>query len=505
MAPDPSFPRPEAPSSPPIAWTIAGSDSGGGAGIQADLKTFQGLGVHGCSVITSLTAQNTRGVQDVEHVSPGMIMAQLFALEQDLPPAAIKLGMLGGLESVQSIADFLDTAKTCVICDPVLASTSGRHLLDDAAFNTFRDEILPYVNLLTPNIPEAERLLSHRIDDEADAEQSARELLKFGVKAVLLKGGHADWNRRGGDAQDRPLCRDYWTNGRDGAWLNSPRLDTMHTHGGGCTLSAAVAAGIAHGLDELSAVTLAKAYVNQGLRGATAVGEGRNPLAHLGWPEAPQDLPWITRAAGGPSDRPRFAACGPWPVPLYPVVDRAAWVERLLAAGAPMIQLRAKDLSGAALEAEVARAVELGRRFHARVFINDAWEPALKHGAYGVHLGQDDLPHADLPALRRAGLRLGLSTHTFAEMARAMAVIPSYLAIGTLFQSPSKSFAHAPLGLENFRRMRPLVEVPVVAIGGITLERAAEVRAAGADGVAVISDVTKAADVEARVAAWIKG
>jgi len=136
------------------------------------------------------------------------------------------------------------------------------------------------------------------------------------------------------------------------------------------------------------------------------------------------------------------------------------------------------------------------------VFINDAWELALKHDAYGVHLGQDDLPGADLAALARAGLRLGISTHGYAEVARALSVIPSYLAIGTLYESPSKNFAHQPLGLENFARLRKLVPVPVVAIGGITRERAPAVRAAGADVVAVISDIIRAPDLAGRVAEW---
>jgi len=478
----------------PIAWTIAGSDSGGGAGIQADLKTFQGLGVHGCSAITSLTAQNTRGVQSVEHVSAGMIMAQLFALEDDLPPAAIKLGMLGGIESVQAVADFLDTAKSFIICDPVMVATHGTALLDNVAFNTFRDEILPYVDLLTPNVPEAERLLSYKIDDAVEAEKAATELLKFGAKAVLLKGGH----------MSGPLCCDYWTNGAHGAWLNSPRWDTVHSHGGGCTLSAGIAAGIAQGLDELSAITLAKTYTNQGLRRSGGVGGGRGPLFHGGWPSDPQDLPWITWRATDSTDRLKFPGCGPGPIGLYPIVDRAEWVERLLAMGVTMVQLRSKDLAGVELEREVRRAIEAGRKHDARVFINDAWERAVEHGAYGVHLGQDDLPAAGLEEIQQAGLRLGISTHTYAELGRAKQVIPSYIAIGTLFESPSKTFAHRPLGLDAFRKMRPLVEVPVVAIGGITLERAPEVRAAGADGIAVINDVTRAANVGDRVAAWLK-
>lgn len=492
---DPIAPSPHppiAPSSPPLSWTIAGSDSGGGAGIQADLKTFQGLGVHGCSVITSLTAQNTRGVQRVEHVAPGMIQAQLFALAEDLPPASIKIGMLGGTAAVQAVADFLDTAKTYVVCDPVMMATRGGTLLDAAAFNTFRDEILPRVDLLTPNVPEAERMLSRRIDSPTDAEQAARDLLKLGAKAVLLKGGH----------MAGPVCCDYWTNGTDSAWLNSPRLATEHNHGGGCTLSAAIAAGRALGLDELSAITIAKAYTNQGLRAGGGVGSGRGPLSHGGWPANPDDLPWITTAAATSIERLRFLPEGPLPLGVYPIVDRADWLERLLPAGLKLVQIRVKDLEGAALEAELRRAVDLSRRFEARLYINDHWRLALRFGAYGVHIGQDDLPGTDLVALQRAGVRLGMSTHNYAELARALQVIPSYIAIGTLFHSPSKTFAHKPLGIESFRRMKPLAGVPVVAIGGITLARADEVEAAGADGLAVISDVLASTDPAGRVREW---
>lgn len=493
--PDPTAPPPHYPIVPPLplAWTIAGSDSGGGAGIQADLKTFQGLGVHGCSVITSLTAQNTLGVQRVEHVSPGMIEAQLLALARDLPPAAIKIGMLGGAGAVQSVADFLDTVKTFVVCDPVLAATRGGALLDEAAYNTFRDGILPRVDILTPNIPEAERLLSRRIASPEAVEAAARDLLKTGAKAILLKGGHSTG----------PLSSDYWTEGTTSGWLNSPRIATEHSHGGGCTLSAAIAAGRALGLDSLSAVTLAKAYTNQGLRGGGGIGSGRGPLAHEGWPRNPAFLPWITDHAPTSLERLTFPPEGPVPLPVYPIVDRARWLEVLLPAGIRLIQIRVKDLAGPELVRELSRAVELAKRFDAKLYINDHWQLALELGAYGVHIGQDDLPATDLVALQKAGLRLGMSTHNHGELARALQVIPSYIAIGTLFHSPSKTFSHKPLGLESFRRLRPLSPVPVVAIGGITLDRAPEVLAAGADGVAVISDLLAAPDPAAQARKWL--
>ena len=476
----------------PIVWTIAGSDSGGGAGIQADLKTFQALGVHGCSVITALTAQNTQRMVRIEHTAPGMIEAQLLALQEDLPPAAIKIGMLGSAAAIQVVAGFLQQRDTYVVCDPVMMATQGGSLLDPGAYSTFREGLLPRVDLLTPNLAEAGSLLGLVMDTVAEVEQGARDLLALGPKSVLIKGGHGHG----------PLSRDYWTDGRRAFWINSPRLATSSTHGGGCTLSAAIAAGWANGLTELDAVVLGKAYINHGLRHAQPVGHGRNPLAHGTWPDHPADLPWLALPGEEAFQTLEFPNPGKLPLGLYPVVDRASWIERLLALGVDLIQLRAKDLTGPALEAEVRQAIEVGRRAGARVYINDHWELALRHGAYGVHLGQDDLPAADLAALAQAGLRLGLSAHGYAEVARAHKMRPSYIALGTLFESPSKTFAHQPLGLPAFTRLRKLIAEPVVAIGGITVERAPDVLRAGADGLAVISDLTRAADLGGRVKQW---
>lgn len=477
---------------PPIALSIAGTDPSGGAGIQADLKTFHGLGVYGCAVVTSVNAQNTLGVQRVEPVAADLVGAQVRAVLGDTPPVAIKIGQLGKRETILAVGEFLSAYRGPVVVDPVFASTGGRALLDADALATFREHLLPRVTLLTPNLEEARLLLGRSVDLPGERELAARDLLALGPRAVLLKGGHARL----------PLCGDFWTDGNDACWINAPRLDVTHTHGGGCTLSSAIAAGLAHGLTLLDAVVLARAYVNQGLRRGGGIGQGRGPLAHLGWPDSPEDMPWLTRPGESASPRLAFPALGKLDFGLYPIVDRADWVERLLNLGVELVQLRAKDLRGPALEQEVVRAIETGRRTGARVFINDAWELALKHGAYGVHLGQDDLPGADLSALARAGLRLGISTHGYAEAARALSVIPSYLAIGTLYESPSKTFAHQPLGLENFARLRKLVPVPVVAIGGITRDRAPAVRAAGADSIAVISDITRASDLAGRVAEW---
>lgn len=474
--------------STPIVWSIAGSDPGGGAGLQADLKTFQGLEVYGGTIISALTAQNTTGVFRVAPVAPDFLREQIERLAADLPPVAIKLGMLGGAEQVGVIADFLDTTDAWVVCDPVLAATHGVPLLDAEGLRLLRERVLPRADLVTPNLPELGKLLGSDFQGLESIPPAAAELLRRGARAVLIKGGHGSGE----------FSADYFSDGRQSFWLTSPRQNVRHTHGTGCTLAAAIAAARALGHSLPDALVIGKAYLNQGLRLGEDLGQGHGSLAHRGWPESPADLPWVGQGGGAAE----FPDIGKKPVGLYPIVDRATWLEKLLPLGVTTIQLRAKDLTGAALEREIRLAVEIARRYDVRLFINDAWDLALKHGAYGVHLGQEDLAKADLSALARAGLRVGISTHNYFELATATAQRPSYIAIGPVCPTTSKTVAQAPLGLSGWQRLARLAPAPVVAIGGLTPERVADVRAAGASGYAVIGDVVNASDLTARVRMW---
>jgi hydroxymethylpyrimidine kinase/phosphomethylpyrimidine kinase/thiamine-phosphate diphosphorylase len=471
-----------------VAWTVAGTDPTSGAGIQVDLRVMQALGVHGCSVITALVAQNAQGVRAIEYPSATMVNEQLAALAEDAPPAAVKLGMLARASTVTSVARQLSRMDTKVVCDPVLSSTSGTALLEPEGLAPFVSELLPQVDLLTPNLPEAEKILGREIGSPAGMVEAAEALLALGPGAVLLKGGHAAG----------PLAQDYYTDGRRGFWLSLPRLEARRAHGTGCVLSSAITAARAQGYDDTDAVVAGRAYVQQGLRTG---GTGSGGLGLGGWPATPADLPGITDGPE-PFDL-EFPDCGPLPLGLYPIVDRTAWLERLLPRGITAVQLRVKDMPEAEAAREIAEAIAYARRFpDCRLFINDQWPLAIEHGAYGVHLGQDDLETADLGAIHAAGLRLGISTHSHTEIARAAACHPSYLAIGTVYRTSSKVMDYEALGVPEFRRLRALVGLPVVAIGGINLERAPEVLAAGADGLAVISEVTRAEDLEARLAKW---
>jgi hydroxymethylpyrimidine kinase/phosphomethylpyrimidine kinase/thiamine-phosphate diphosphorylase len=487
----------------PIVWTIAGSDSGGGAGIQADLKTINQLGAYGVSVITALTAQNTRGVRMIEAASPEMIAAQLAALEEDLPPSAIKLGMLFSGESIKEIAVRIGKVQSFVVCDPVLVATSGDALALPGLTRELKEKIIPLADLLTPNLEETHALLGRDFDEfskivdvgEHDSlmEELASQLLKLGCRAVLVKGG----------SLKSEFSQDFWTDGKASAWLTSPRSQTRNTHGTGCTLSSAIASAVALGYEQLDAIVIAKAYVNQGLRTSPDLGSAQGPMSHLGWPEFEEDIPWITGSASEGRKRLRFLDCGPQKLGFYPIVDSYGWLEKLLPLGVKTAQLRVKMPRGAELEKEILDAVTLARKYECRLFINDYWELAMRFQAYGVHLGQEDLLSADIQRIQSAGLRLGVSTHCYREVARALALRPSYIAIGPIHATTTKEMKFEPQGIESLKRWRRSLNCPLVAIGGLFLDNAIEAIDGGADGVAVVRDITQSSDIVGRVKKWL--
>lgn len=266
---------------PRIVWTIAGSDPSGGAGIQADLKTLHALGVYAASALTAVVAQNTQGVRQIEPLSAAIVRAQLAALADDLPPAAIKIGMLHRAEIVSVVAEALADISAPAVCDPVLASTGGAPLLDEGGRAALLERLLPRLTVLTPNAVEAEILSGRRIISDDDVRRAAERLLARGPRAVVLKGGHL------GGAESR----DFYLDHRESFWLVSPRRETPHTHGTGCVFSSALAAGLALGRPPPEAAAWAKAYVNQGLRLGVRVGLGRGTLSHPGPPTDPQDWP----------------------------------------------------------------------------------------------------------------------------------------------------------------------------------------------------------------------
>ncbi len=246
--------------------TIAGSDSGGGAGIQADLRTIAAFGLHGLSVITAVTAQNSREVVSIHRVPPREIERQLHALFADFPIRAVKIGMLGSTANIAVVADVLrQTRARHVVVDPVLVSSSGSRLLPARGLAVLREELIPLAEMLTPNLPEAEALLGRRLQTAEDWRCAARDLLELGAKSVLLKGGHGS---------GRSIC-DYFAQALDLHEFRHPRLP-LQVHGTGCVLSSAIAANLARGRSRLVAMQAAQVFLQKALRGSYRIGKGTN-------------------------------------------------------------------------------------------------------------------------------------------------------------------------------------------------------------------------------------
>ena len=253
------------------ALSIAGSDSSGGAGIQADIKTMTANGVYAMTAVTALTAQNTTGVTDILEVTPAFLSAQLDAVFTDIFPDAVKIGMVSSAELIAVIADKLrQYGARRIVVDPVMVATSGSKLLRDDAIDALRRELLPLATVLTPNIPEAEILAGMEIRSPADMETAARTIYETYGCAVLCKGGH-DLN----DANDL-----LWKDGA-GVWFKGRRIDNPNTHGTGCTLSSAIASNLAKGLPLEEAVRRAKDYISGALAAMLDLGKGRGPMNHL--------------------------------------------------------------------------------------------------------------------------------------------------------------------------------------------------------------------------------
>ena len=262
-------------SSTPIALTIAGSDSSGGAGIQADLKTFAALGVYGASVITALTAQNTNGVSGIHLVPADFVTAQIDAVFGDLEVKAVKIGMVAQLATIDAIVAGLKRwSPRHIVLDPVMVATSGDRLLAADAVERLRTALIPLASLLTPNLPEAAALLDEEIAaSEAAIERQGKRLLELGCRAVLIKGGHG----QGAESTD------YLFGGNGVIALTAPRIATKNTHGTGCSLSSAIAAGLGKGDELETAVRNAKAWVSAAIAAADrlGVGHGHGPIHHF--------------------------------------------------------------------------------------------------------------------------------------------------------------------------------------------------------------------------------
>jgi hydroxymethylpyrimidine/phosphomethylpyrimidine kinase len=268
-----------------IALTIAGSDPSGGAGVQADLKTFAAFGLYGASAITAITVQSTKGVEAVAALSADLVTAQIEAVAADFAIHATKVGMLGTAAIVEAVAAAIaELDLPLVVVDPVLVSSSGERLLDADGVQTLCLELLPRARVVTPNMPEAEALSGRRIASRDDAREAAKRIHGMGAAAVVITGGHAKWDDEGSRSvseKSRPQVLDLLFDGREFHEFRVARVDSRQTHGTGCTFASAVAAGLALGQELPGAVARAQQYVAGAIAHAPAIGHGRGPLDHF--------------------------------------------------------------------------------------------------------------------------------------------------------------------------------------------------------------------------------
>jgi len=471
-----------------VILCIGGSDSAGLAGIQMDSRCAQALQVHCATAITAVTAQTNAALTALNPVSDIALGSQIEA-GLSLQPQAIKIGMLVSVSQVILVAKMLQCYDLPIVFDPVLATTSGAATSNQAILDAIRLHLLPLCAIVTPNVPEAASLLG--IQNAEASWHYARQLQALGLPWVVLKGGH-----------QLPTANnqvtDYICGPNTTFSLSQPRLTTPHTRGTGCALASSLASLLALGYEIRDALVISKMILQEALTAASAINDVKGCLIPQGFPSRH----WPQFAAPElPLEGLDFSSCSghgePDALGLYPIVDSAAWLARLLPIGISTAQLRVKHLSGKPLQKEIADAVALAKTYHCRLFINDYWQQAIAAGAYGVHLGQEDLATADLAAIAKAGLRLGISNHCHFEIARTLSIKPSYIACGPIFATTTKQMPWIPYGMAGLDYWcASLTQQPLVAIAGIDANNIEAIASTGVSGIALITAITQNPDPE---------
>lgn len=482
----------------PMVLVIAATDSGGGAGLTADCITVHDCGSWALPCATAVTAQSLSRVAAVGAIGSDVFDTSLNLAATDWPEVkAVKVGFISSEEVLRITLDALETrfkgAK--VVWDPVLTATSGR--MDSADLRVFLGRILKVSSVFTPNLDEALELAGWdyaRYDIEGP-QALGQEFLAMGAKAVVIKGGHDLSSSR---ARDTFVSEDL------SFTMELPKLKGKGAHGGGCALSSAIAAFLAQGYAPQDAVVLAKAYVYEGITNPDfEASNDRPPLGHHGMPRELRYMPSV-HENGFPMFAGPFRRC-PLRLGIYPVVDTPEWVARCVRDGVKTVQLRIKSGDPDFIREQIRQSVWICREGHARLFVDDWYELAIEERAYGVHLGMEDLRHADLELIRRAGLRLGVSTHGVYELVKALQLNPSYIALGHIFPTNTKEMPSSPQGVVKLRRQIAMVgnNVPLTCIGGINEQNAGAVLGTGVRSVALVTAITRSTDPDSVIKRWI--
>lgn len=482
------------------ALTIAGSDPSGGAGMQADLKTFSALGVYGATAITAVTVQNTQSVKYVHTLPPQVVYDQIVGVMEDLCVDAVKIGMVNDADTLDAIVRALSERKPkFLVVDPVMVSTSGCALMQPDALVIMKERLLPMADLVTPNLPEAWTLAG----TDTSVDDAAQKILELGVKALLIKGGHAEGKTK----------TDYlYINNGGGVKrveFTSETVETKNTHGTGCTLSSAIAAFAARGCGLEDAVRKAKDYLTGALKAGAdvVVGKGHGPVCHFFKPASGQTdkqadcLQVVTDC--NPSNLVCLSTRLSSAVNLQFIThftEKYSYVDSAMIAlegGCRWIQLRMKDADEAEIE-RVARLILPECRRRGAVFvIDDHVDLALRVGVDGVHLGKNDMPVSEARRLAGADFVIGGTANTFEDVQKLAAQGADYIGCGPFRFTTTKKKLAPMLGIEGYKRIlsqmkRCGIALPLVAIGGITCGDIPQLMAAGVSGIALSGSVLRA-------------
>lgn len=473
-------------------WLITGQNSYKGVGLSADLFTTHDFLVYPIPIVTTIEANHR-----VQRVRSDVLSAQLQAVEA-CPPQVILIGMLADAEQIHTLThDLTDYRKQYpqvkVIYAPVFKTSHGFQFEDDTL--SALTQLMHVVDLVILNAHELAAFTNMELSSPKHIIAACRFLYKCYGVTVLATGGHYSFSQT--------LCFDLLAGENPELLLSAPWRETTPCDGKKGMLANAIAALFAQDVAIYDAVMVGKAYVAQGLRLSNSSENISYGLVHGGWPCDPQDFARIECAQSiwGQSfqlgmDWPLpplqpFAPCL-YPLGVYPVVDSVDWLAYVFKCGIRTAQLRIKDPKDPFLADKIAQAVSLQRYYQAQLFINDHWRLAIELGAYGVHLGQEDVIEADLDAIAGAGLRLGVSTHSYEQVGKALQLRPSYIALGPVFTTQTKSIETAPLGLNRLAQLVSFIsDLPTVAIGGINVDNACDVINCGVSGLAIVSAITQ--------------
>ena len=510
--------------------SIAGTDANGSAGLLLDNLVIQDLKMCAFGVVTAVTAQDKDQVYCVVSVDEDLFNDQLCSVLSNNKISGVKIGLIPNNKIVKLIANFLkelrenpETKNIPVVWDPVgSASAPNGECLTKVDFKKACKKLLPYVTVVTPNLVEASKISGIEVNASGSENylKTLKEMAKFfkksGAKNVIIKGGHLlDYSAQMGRERYTWGVLDYLEtkDSKEPFYFIHKRIgqkSPCKVHGTGCAFSSALCTFLSYGYNVEDALTQTKAYITRAITDAIGT-EGYKYIRMQVMQNIQfQDYPLMGRskyifpAAEFNRDDDGFDKLIR-PLGFYVIADSSAWIERLCKAGVKTMQLRIKKpKSQEFLEEEIIKSIEIAKKYDVQLFINDYWELAIKHKAYGVHLGQDDIDYENLLAIKIAGLRLGISTHGYAEIARAMLIKPSYIALGHIFPTQTKEMPSNPQGTGRLARYVKLLEnnFELVAIGGIKLNNVESVLGTGIKSVAVITAITKDPEPEAAIKEW---